>query len=91
MAIVVFRTSDMTTPGRVSDYGNQITDSPDVGIESRTMVRIAFQTKQSRYSVFIEPDSFAELATLMMKASPNDAIKAFGGALQAGIEPPNSN
>jgi hypothetical protein len=55
------------------------------------MVCIGFQTVQSSYSILITLDSFMKAGKIMMKASPNDAIKAFGAALQAGIALPNSN
>jgi hypothetical protein len=61
-------------------------------LEFDTMVRIGFTTKQSRFSVLIQPDSFKEVADLMMKADANEAIKAFGAAMLNGVNSPkNSN
>jgi hypothetical protein len=40
---------------------------------------------QSRHEIRIEPDCFAALAQAMMYANPEEAIKAFGRALQSGI------
>ena len=36
-------------------------------------------------AVWIDGDSFNQLAKAMMEANSNEAIKAFGAALQAGI------
>jgi hypothetical protein len=37
-------------------------------------------------AVWIDGDSFNQLAKAMMEANSNEAIKAFGAALQAGIQ-----
>jgi AAA+ superfamily predicted ATPase len=40
-------------------------------------------SKSEEYSIIIEPEAFADLASEMMKADPQQAIKAFGAAMQA--------
>jgi hypothetical protein len=35
--------------------------------------------------ILIDCDNYNDLAQAMMKANANEAVKAFGGALQAGI------
>jgi hypothetical protein len=94
MAIPVFRTSDKTGP---SMYGKEITENAHIGLRkfarNDQVVNIAFSTEQSSFSVLIYPDSFKDLAALMMKANANETIKAFGAAKQAGLDqqPPASN
>jgi hypothetical protein len=88
MSIKVYRTSDRTA---ASDYGREITDNATVALQFDTMVGIFFSTEQSSFSVLIKPESFKALAELMMEASANEAIKAFGVAIQAGIEKPQTS
>jgi hypothetical protein len=89
MAIWVVRNTDQTGE---SPYGRTITESASLKLEYGNMVRIGFATKRSQFSVLIKPDSFAEVVAMMMKADPNEAIKAFGSAMLGGIEnPKNSN
>jgi hypothetical protein len=45
-------------------------------------------TGDSVYKAKIRPSSFAALAQAMMHAAPEEAIKAFGAALQAGTPEP---
>jgi hypothetical protein len=82
MGISVYRTSDHTG---VSAYGREITENANLRLEFDKIVCIGFGTKQSQYRVLIQPDSFKAVAEFMMKADPNEAIKAFGAALQIGI------
>jgi hypothetical protein len=69
-----------------SPYGKTITENANLRLSHDSMVRIGFGTKRSGFSVHIKPDSFAEVAALMMKASPSEAIKAFGAAMVGGME-----
>jgi hypothetical protein len=83
VAIWVVRNTDRAGE---SPYGKTITENANLKLSHDNMVRIGFGTKRSGFSVHIKPDSFAEVAALMMKASPNEAIKAFGSAMAGGIE-----
>ncbi len=83
MGISVYRTSDKT---EVSAYGREITDSANLRLEFEKMVCIGFGTKQSNYRVLIKADNFKAVAELMMKADPNEAVKAFGAAMIGGVE-----
>jgi hypothetical protein len=78
MAVHVYRNSDGTG---ASDYGKRLDDCC-VGVQFG-MVHFGFNTVQSRFSVLVEPESFAEVAMAMMKADAPEAIKAFGAAMQA--------
>ena len=57
----------------------------------KNKVAIMFRVDLSEYgltdiAVWIDGDSFSQLAKAMMEANSNEAIKAFGAALQAGIQ-----
>lgn len=43
--------------------------------------RAGSDERMSTFTVYIQPDSFDELASAMMRAGPQAAIKAFGLAL----------
>jgi hypothetical protein len=87
MSIPVFRTSDRAT----SILGKQITDNASLDLEISSglwppAVAISFATPQSSFAVLIQADSFKDLAALMMKANANEAVKAFGAAMHAGLD-----
>lgn len=42
-------------------------------------------TNDSLFELYVQTDSFRDMAEAMMQANPTEAIKAFGAALEAGI------
>ena len=48
-------------------------------------------TGKSCYNLIVEPEDFTKLARAMLQANPEEAIKAFGTALQEGIPEPARN
>ena len=87
MAIRVFRPSGATKGNML---GDEITKSANVMLTFQNDVQIPFSTKKSDFLVVIEPDSFKTMAEYMMTANANEAIKAFGAAMAAGIEKPKN-
>lgn len=45
-------------------------------------------TNSSLYDVVIRPESYSEIAEAMIRAHPEEAIKAFGAAMKDGIPDP---
>jgi hypothetical protein len=82
MTIEVARSPDATW-GPWTDLGRA-----NIGVEYG-LIELIFKDERgfgkSQFQVSIKPESFAVIARAMMHANSEEAIKAFGAALQAGI------
>jgi hypothetical protein len=79
---------DRTGLGKYDGMPIRVTDQAEIYVVSGA-VQIFFTLPhgrgQSRFWVKADGKNFPALARAMMQAAPNEAIKAFGAALQAGI------
>jgi hypothetical protein len=57
------------------------TGSPDVGI-GFSIPKFGDDDRRERFRIIITPAAFAAVAQEMMKVDPEEAIKAFGKAMQ---------